>query len=356
MTAPRLTMIGVGNLMEVIWPVLQRNLGGDDVADRVIGVTADAPDLARKQAHFGFEIVLDDNLGALRRNRPDIILFAPPPTVAPDLITSVLRPYYDQRRAEGGPLPDLYAFPPVPSGAAYLEALGNDVLVVNIIPNNVTTIAGQPVEDEGYYVCTFPAPWPTERVAALRAAFQGQGAHVELAPGQLIPMLGAAATVSSLWHAVPLMADLVGADHRSAGRFLRARLAGGPDTDRADEPEPPGAEILAAAIDGWRTGVERYHAETDLDPAVAATLRQRGFDLTLHTIAAEPRQVLVGHSVGAATKGGVLERAIRAVDEELLPAISTLVEGGVDDPVAHIAQLVASTCRTVRDHGHTLAS
>ena len=53
-----LTMIGVGNLMEIIWPIISRVVGGDDVADRVIGVTADEADIARKETVFGFPLSL----------------------------------------------------------------------------------------------------------------------------------------------------------------------------------------------------------------------------------------------------------------------------------------------------------
>ncbi len=353
--APRITMIGVGNLLEVIWPTIDRNVGGSDAGSRFIGVTADAADLDRKTAHFGFEMVLNDNLGALRRNHPDLIMFAPPPTIAPELIESVLRPYYDERRAGPDPLPVLYAFPPMPAGEAYLRALGSDVLVANIIPNNVTTIAGVPIDDEGYYVCTFPSPWPPDRFEMLRAVFDGQGACIELEPDQLIPMLGAAATVSALWYLVPMVADRIGADHNLLGRFLRARL----DADDATVEAPPHAELSAAMIDGWRSGIERYYGETEIDRDNAELLVARGLDLTLHTIEAEPRAVLTGHSVGAATAGGVLEKAIDIAGSRLLPA----VEAGLLIPADAVdgewkrgfADLVTSACHSVREHGATLA-
>ena len=343
-------MIGVGNLMEVIWPIVDANVGGSDAASRFIGVTADVADIERKRAHFGFEILLDDNLLALRRNVPDIIMFSPPPTVAPELIESVLRPYYDERRGSGGELPELYAFPPVPAGAVYLDALGNDVRVVNIIPNNVTTIGGIPIVDEGFYVCTFASKWPEDRRTAVRSVFAGQGACVELAPGQLIEMLGGAATVSSLWYAMPAVADIVGASHNHVGRLCRARLR-----EQVTSGAAP-SDLLSAIIDGWHGGVRRYYAETDIEPGQTQILLDRGFDLTLHTIEKESRDVLAGHSVGAATKGGVLEKAIHTARDRLLPVIEDAHAGGLDPEWRErFAALVTETCRTVRDHGQTLA-
>ena len=363
----RVTIIGLGNLMEVIWPVLGRVVGGADVASRVVGVTADEPDISRKREVFGFDVVLEDNLGVLRRNRPDIIFFAPPPTVAPALIDTVLRPYYDERRADDDPLPDLYAFPPLPLGSAYLDALGRDALVVNIIPNNVTSVSGRPVADEGTYVCTFPSPWPPDRVARLQRLFDGQGAYVQLEPQQLVPMLGGACTISSLWHAVPAVADLLAdagspVDHNDVGEYMRGQVRqitgfapAGSTPVRADLALPR-AVFLAALIRSWYAGVSDYFADVEMPLDTASTLLERGFDLILHTTQAEPRDVLVDHAVGAATKGGVLERAIRSVNDDLLPDIGAGLAGEPDGAWAeHIASQVRSTAHAVCDHGMTLA-
>lgn len=352
-----LTMIGVGNLMEVIWPIISRVVGGDGVADRVIGVTADEADLGRKEALFGFPMVLDDNLGALRRNHPDVIMFSPPPTVAPELIQSVLRPYYAERRAEGGPLPVLYAFPPVPLGQAYLDALGGDVLVVNMIPNNVTSIAGRPVVDEGHYTVTYAAPWPAERVSELQDLFAGQGAYVEVEPHQIVPMLGGLCVIGALWSALPIVADQLGLDHNDVGGYVRARVRdltgftparSGPVREAVDLTH---TEYLTSLARAWHDGVARYYAQTDLAPAAARTFVHRHLDLTLHTVQAEPREVLDHLAVGAATKGGVLERAIQCAHEELLPALA-LGDGADWD---HITDLITAAAHTVREHGLTLA-
>lgn len=365
--ALRVTIIGLGNLMEIIWPVIGRAVGGDDVASRVIGVTADEADLARKEAVFGFQVVLEDNLGALTRNRPDIILFAPPPTVAPELIESALGPHYEARRIAGDPLPDLYAFPPMPPGSTYLDALGHDVLVVNLIPNNVTTVAGRPVVDEGYYVRTFASPWPPDRGARLERLFAGQGAAVELEPKQLVPMLGGACTISSLWYAVPAVAHLLAdagtaVTHNEIGEYLRGHVraltgfAPAVSTPVHSDLRPPRADFLAALIEGWHGGVSSYFAATDLPPDASRTLVERGLDLTLHTIQVESRHVLHDHAVGAATKGGVLERAIRSVEQDLWPAIEEGLARGIDVTWSErFAALVQATAEKVRAHGMTLA-
>ena len=67
----------------------------------------------------------------------------------PELMEQVLAPYYRKVRERGGKLPVLYAFPPKPEGRAYLEMLGSDILVANILPNMVSRIAGEPLAGEG---------------------------------------------------------------------------------------------------------------------------------------------------------------------------------------------------------------
>jgi hypothetical protein len=82
---------------------------------------------------------------------------------------------------------------------------------------------------------------------------------------------------------------------------------------------------------------------------------ERGFDLTLHTIEAEPRDVLTKHSVGAATKGGVLEKALQTTHNRLLPQIKAELTRDTDPAwEQRFADLVTQTCQVVRDHENTL--
>ena len=96
-------------------------------------------------------------------------------------------------------------------------------------------------------------------------------------------------------------------------------------------------------------GIVRYYTETDLAPDTARTFVHRHLDLTLHTAQVESREVLEDLSVGAATKGGVLERAMRCAREDLLPAL------GDDVDWNQITDLVTASAHTVKEHGLTLA-
>jgi len=122
----KITIIGMGFLMEYIFPCI-RALADEDISQQVNAVTADAADLEGKQKRLGIPVLLNDNLKALHTLEPNWIFFAPPPTIAPGLVETCLKPYYAECCAAGRPLPVLFAFPPKPAGAYYQEQLGSDL-------------------------------------------------------------------------------------------------------------------------------------------------------------------------------------------------------------------------------------
>ena len=223
----RFTIIGLGNLIRIIWHCLDQSLGGTDLDRRAVATTLDQTDLEHKRRFFKIPIQLGDNLKALQANRPDIIFFAPPPTAAPLEIEITLRSYFDWARENNLALPEIYAFPPMPLGSRYRRILGSDVLVCNIIPNNISQVAGKPVRDEGYYVVSFAGDWPPESKERLKRIFSSQGAFVESPPEKLVPMLGGTCAFFSLWQVVPVLAEILQAHghelhHNAVGEFLRA--------------------------------------------------------------------------------------------------------------------------------------
>ena len=135
----KVTIIGLGFLMEYIFPCFRRAKGAR-TAQEINAVTADAGDLEGKRARLGIPVLLGDNARALRELEPDCIFFAPPPSVAPGLVEECLAPYFAELRAAGKPIPALVAFPPSPAGVFYQEKLGEDLKVVNIIPNMISRV------------------------------------------------------------------------------------------------------------------------------------------------------------------------------------------------------------------------
>jgi hypothetical protein len=367
----RFCIIGLGNLMEVIWHCLAQNLGGDDLAQRAIATTADKDDIERKREVFKIPVQLQGNLEALKANRPDIIFFAPPPTIAPGEIDTTLREYFAWVREKGLPIPEIYAFPPVPLGQYYHDVLGDDVLVSNIIPNNVSRIAGQPVEDEGYYACSFTGDWPAESKDRLLRIFSSQGAMVETPVNLLVPMLGGTCTFFALWQVVPVLAEILqknGHDinHNQIGEYLRARcqtISGyTPEASAPASPDSvsgPVTALLDAMLIAWRDGVIQYYEQIGFPPKSTQTIVERGYDVILHTVQMEPRKVLDDHAIGAATKGGVLEKAINTFHQLIKPLLKAGVKNlpsGVDPKwQADIATKVNECAHIVGRHGQKLA-
>ena len=365
------SIIGLGNLMEVIWHCFKESMGGDDLAQRANSTTADQDDLERKREVFKIPVQLGGNLDALKANRPDIIFFAPPPTIAPGEINTTLRDYFSWVRERGMPIPEIYAFPPMPLGQYYRDVLGQDVLVCNIIPNNVSKVAGKALKDEGYYVVSFASDWPAESKERLKRIFASQGAFVEAPVDKLVPMLGGTCVFFSLWQVVPVLADILNSKgheihHNLIGEYFRAqcqKITGyAPAESVPADPEcvtGPLTQLLDAVIIAWRNGVERFFEELQFPADSTKIIMVQGFDIILHTCQKEPRGVLDGHAIGAATKGGVLEKGINTFHELTKPVLvrgadalaSGLPTGWRDELEAKVLE----TARIVGAHALKLA-
>ena len=166
--------IGFGFLAGYLYPCYSRFCKPEKIGSQIAAVTADADTLEFKRQKYAFPIFLDENEKALRQVNPDVILFSPPPAVAPKLAKEVLKPYYDSLRDQGKGLPDLYAFPPSPQGKFYVDLLGKDVHVCNILPNMTREIAGKDLHGaEGNTYVTLPkeSSWPEENLQILEKIF-----------------------------------------------------------------------------------------------------------------------------------------------------------------------------------------
>ena len=180
----RFVIIGMGYLMEYIAPCYSKLLG-DKKAEQMLGVTAEPQAVQTKAKATGIPVILNDNAGALRRMEPDIILFAPPPSLAAPLTESVLVPYFAECRAAGKELPMLFAFPPKPEGKYYQEQLGHDCKVVNILPNMISEICGRTCAEAGFTMVTLPEShtWQPEELDFIRRFWQPEPDAVGNFPG-----------------------------------------------------------------------------------------------------------------------------------------------------------------------------
>lgn len=316
----RFVIIGMGFLMEYIYPCYEKELGGN-LPDHIIAVTEDAADLARKQERCAFPVQLGGAAKALEKLRPDIILFAPPPSVAPKLIDAVLKPYYEQRRREGVALPILYAFPPNPTGKDYQEKLGGDILVANVLPNMVSSIDGKPLQGEGLTYITFPEAgvWPLEERRFLEDFFAPLGGTIEVPPALVMQMLAGTVLINLISPLVFGVTDaLAGSPYQPGYRQIAHAMRGYHRTKRAYhtgsfDAADTGVEsyldhMLRKVVFHWYEGTKRYYLDSGMPEDTADTILTSLLDLHLHVHEKEPREKIEADAKAHATKGGVLEK------------------------------------------------
>jgi len=367
-----MVILGMGYLMEYIYPCYKHMLG--EAAGRCMAaVTADGADLARKREKFEFPVILDDNAGALEQMEPEIILFAPPPAVAPGLMEQVLAPYYRKVRERGGKLPVLYAFPPKPEGRAYLEMLGSDILVANILPNMVSRIAGEPLAGEGLTYLTFPdeGPWPKEERDYLLEFFSPLGGCIEVKPAHVMQMLAGTVTVHNISEIILTVSDAL---ERSGSPVDFHRIAGamrayhqkkwsyspaGSAPCREDEVEEPLFLALRKVTYHWFRGIYRFYQDAGMDEDTASRILVSLLDLHLHLHQKEDRSVIEASGIQHATKGGVLEKGClvfaRQVERELARTFEQWPDVNLSDEwCSWLEQQAYSITAQVADHSKHL--
>ena len=366
----RITIIGLGNLMEAIFACIAATIGRDSLVRQVNATTRDRPDLKRKQQALGISVILNDNLAALRKMEPDIIFFAPPPHVAPGIIRNELKDYFSNIRQKSAALPEIYAFPPAPPGTFYEDILGRDIRVVNILPHPVRVIGGQPLTDEGFYSRTFNRPWPPENEARLRRIFETMGEGIELKPDEIVPMMGGWIMLEVLSEVVTTMADATAEtgkpiDHRIFAQYMRRKArelsgssgkqGGFAETGRREAPLRWISDQVAAA---WYEGIENYFREVNFSDALGRRILNILMDFQLHILEVENREVVDQNTVMAATKGGVLEKGIQCyhqtIEATLENAIMKLPEKLTGQWKAALRAKVTEAAHFVRRHGMTL--
>lgn len=369
-TELRITIIGLGNLMESIFPCIVETVGKENMSRQVNATTNDQPDLKRKQKALGIPVILNDNLAALKKMEPDIIFFAPPPHVAPGIIRNELKNYFAYIRQESAVLPEIYAFPPTPSGAFYEEILGKNILVANILPHPVRVIGGKPLKDEGFYSRTFSRPWPQENTARLKRIFETMGGGIDLKPDEIVPMMGAWIMLEVLSEVVTTIADTVEENgkpigHRIVSKYMRAkaqqvlRSVESSGISGAKRIEPALQLILDHVTLAWYEGIRNYFQEVHFPLELSMRILNLLMDFQLHILEAEDRDVVDKNTVMAATKGGVLEKGIHCYHQTIEATLKNTIKQMPDKSTEQwkdvLSGKVTEAAHAVRKHGMTLS-
>lgn len=315
--------IGFGFLAGYLYPCYSRFCSPETIGNQIAAVTTDAATLEEKRKKYPFPIYFNDNERALREVQPDVILFSPPPTVAPVLAEEVLKPYYDSLRQQGKTLPDLYAFPPSPQGKYYQDLLGSDINVCNILPNMTRSIAGKDLHGkEGNTYVTLPeeGAWAKENLARLEAVFAPLGGIVYTSPEHIRDMLATMCVSEVLPLACFDIADALiagnyGVDACQVAEVMRAKhqkawsyYPEGSTPCSADHVAACISDSMDRFLKAWTQGGIDYMISVGVEPENAKKIMVSNVDLRLHIAQLESREKIEKTLKEHATKGGVAER------------------------------------------------
>lgn len=344
----KIVVIGLGFLMEYIHPCFKNALK-DEVKDNIIGVTADEKDLQGKIERLGYKVILNDNAKALDEMKPDVIFFAPPPTLAKELTENVLVPYYQKVRDNGEAIPTLFAFPPSPAGKYYMDILGNDLQVINIIPNMMTKAGDENIANERCNLITYPIDgnWPQadkDKVAEFFAPF---GDCLNCTPSNILHVLSTEIATHPLTELCDVAARKfneagIKCDYKDVASVLRAlhqkntgyKAKNTNNCSLADLEDEKCIGLLDKVLTSWYNGLHNYIAENGLTNDEATFFLNPLFDIYFHITQITSREDIVAKAKKDATKGGMLELCMQSyygVIEPLLDRIFSSEEDNEED-------------------------
>lgn len=368
----RIVCIGMGFLMEKLSPCYQ-GLLGERLAGSMIATTEDEADIERKRAVFPFEVQLGNNLEALRKMQPTLILFAPPPKAVYKIVEQELVPYFAECRANMQQIPIICAFPPAPRGGYYLEKLGSDVLVCNALPNVILEIGGKKLVNEGITCITFPenGTWPTDRREFILSFFNAIGNSLELKDAHVMTVLPAGANIINLALVIRTITDGLTAANidvsfGQVASAMRHSLREHTGYDQGgDLPEKTVVEawlydIFKPLILNYYQGLLDYSVSKGMPVNTISDFLKAYADLYLHYYSVEPQETVERLVSGQATKGGVAEKGDTVYQEKLkdkiFEAFSHIKEKTIDSEFFENVRAYAIECSEIAgEHGKRLA-
>jgi len=319
----RIVIIGMGFLMEYISPCYENFVTEKNLSSQIIAITADEKSILDKQKKYPFRIILNDNLSALRELHPDIILFAVPPLAAPALAENVLKVYYDEERAANRSLPDLFAFPPTPAGKYYLDLLGEDIHVCNILPNMVKEINGVKLNGlEGNSYITYPneSPWLIENLQRIERFFSPLGEVVEVKPQHIMEVLATLVATDVIPGTIYTIYDALTSidldiSYKDVATIFRDRLQEKQKSLPKNQNKLINQDIDTKIIyilnkycDSWYQGLHDYLIYTGVEENSINRIVSRKLDIAIHACQEESREVIEFNAKKHATPNGVLEK------------------------------------------------
>ncbi len=370
--SPRIAIIGMGFLMSYLKPCYHHVIG-EDLSKNITAATATASTVEKKSRAMGFPVQCQEYYSMLEGFKPDIIFFAPPPSAAKAMAKDILAPYYSSLREKGQPLPDLYAFPPNPDGRFYLDTIGYDINVVNILPNMAAKLKDRDISQESYTIFNFPKErlWPKDNYDRLVDFFSPIGYTLTVPADNFNTMLGgfvsshvseelAMAISNGLARAgVDLSFSEIGSAMRYAfnnsnGRHIPDALPCSPLNDEKLN------KTLDRFISEWFYGMLDHYKENGMAENLGRDILIPQIDIFLQSAQLLTADEISYNNSCHATKGGILEKALTVfhgeIEEKIVKIFSKYPTEGFDNGLyAFIREKGRIISKGVSDHAAKFA-
>ena len=364
----KITIIGFGNLMQSLFLGIREFVGQENLSTHINATTADQNIDTRKKLEkkFGIKLYFQNNFLALQNLQPDLILFAPPPNIAPALIKSDLKEYVQHLRRQNLPLPDIIAFPPIPPGSYYQEILGEDIRICTMLPNDIREIGGVSLYHEGHHFCTFSSFWPIinyERIYQFSIRF---GEMIDIPPKEVLPLLITRVVVTSLTYFTISLQNMeipiISIDKKKSILSITKiwenhfQLICRNDSKEGQYKRSSSKMILEEIFSSFYYGMFEYMKSQSLDTANYQTIVNKMIDLTFRLMKNSHEKELTKNIITAATKGGLLEHCMRFYDVKIFPRLTKLRLVEDLNQIFYNELLVEFTqlCNAILNHGKKL--
>lgn len=366
---PKIAIIGMGFLMSYLKPCYHHILG-DNLQNNIVASTATAETTKRKSEAMGFPVQCQDYFNMLVNFEPDIIFFSPPPSAAKSMAKDILTPYYSGLRNKEMQLPDLYAFPPSPDGKFYIDTIGNDINVVNILPNMASSLKGRNIAKESYTIFNFPDghPWPKNNYERLVDFFSPIGYTLTVPAKQFSTMLGG--FVGSHISEELAIAISTGISLSNNGKVSFSEIAGSmrysflKNNSRCIENSLPCSLIGVSSLDSilnkiiseWTNGMLSFYISENMEESLGKNILIPQIDIFLQSAQLLTESEIEYNNSCHATKGGLLEKALFYYDtnikDKLISTFSHYPEENFDEGLyGFIFDSGFEIAKAVSDHG-----
>lgn len=367
-------VLGMGHIGKFLQPAY-RMLLGDKVETNVFGVrnNPDPEKLAELQAMVPFKVSAGNAAELLREKKPDIVIVATPPKTIPGVAANLLKPYFEEARANGWNLPDIYTFGPTPAPQMYLDLMGDDVLVAKFLPSMAEAKKGVPLEKLGAGFLVFGADnWPEDRKQ--RAIDVSNMFSQSFICSQDMSLLGLASKITTYTISDCVCAIVDGLAKRgieadvndiaSCWRAAFRKYTGleGEGMYPCSEEDAPECirEFVAKVCAAWYDGILRYILSQGCEEELGRSFHGASFEVFSLAAQLADRAELERDMQKRATGGGVTEKGVMTYrsyfTEHLIQATCDYLDGKLNVSFYDTAEGIAYTIdMTVNRHAYRLA-